>query len=347
MVLMQQTEPPVTGRLDISNHGSPSTGEYRAGLGLTANSPMHLGDRLSANLMTTETGDLASYNLRYELPVGGDGWRLSAAASLADYSLGGDFTSLGASGRARSIRLGAAYPIQRSRAANLKLQLEADHSQLDDRFAAAALELGKRSRGLTATLSGDWLDEIWGGGSTRWDLALRHGTLSLGITSAMLDAPPGPGTAGGFNKTNLALLRQQTLTPAISLLLQLNYQLAGKNLDSSEKLSLGGPLSLPGYANGETSGDSGGQAKLNLRWQMRDDLAVSLFADYARLRLAHTPSPAAPTNSKRLSDTGVSADWMIRGGLSASAILAWAGSEAPNPADNDKPRLWFSVAYGW
>lgn len=128
--------------------------------------------------------------------------------------------------------------------------------------------------------------------------------------------------------------------------MQLNYQLAGKNLDSSEKFSLDGPLSLPGYANGEASGDSGGQAKLNLRWQMRDDLAVSLFADYARLRLAHTPSPAAPTNRKRLSDAGISADWMIRGGLSASAILAWAGNETPNPTDNDKPRLWFSVAYG-
>lgn len=100
---MQQFEATLAGRLDISNHGSPSTGEYRAGLSLTANSPMHLGDRLSANLMTTETGDLASYNLRYELPVGGDGWHLSA------------------SGQARSIRLDAAYPLLRSRAANLKL----------------------------------------------------------------------------------------------------------------------------------------------------------------------------------------------------------------------------------
>lgn len=53
------------------------------------------------------------------------------------------------------------------------------------------------------------MDEIWGGGSTRWDIALRHGTLSLKPTSAMLDAlPAGPDTAGGFNKNNLALLRQ-------------------------------------------------------------------------------------------------------------------------------------------
>jgi len=347
IVLSQTVEALLAGRLDISNHGSPSTGERRAGLSLIGNSPWHLGDRLSANLMATETGDLSSYNLRYELPVGGDGWRLSAAASLAEYTLGGNFASLGASGEAKSLRLGAAYPIRRSRASNIRLQIEADHSQLDDRIGSADLNLGKRSRGLTATLSGDWLDETWGGGSNRADLVLRHGTLSLGPTSALLDAPPaGPDTAGGFNKANLTLMRQQTLTPKTSLLLHLNYQLAGKNLDSSEKLSLGGPLTLPGYANGEASGDSGGQAKLSLRWQMNNELAVSAFADYARVRLAHNPMPAV-ANNKRLSDAGINVDWNIVGGLTASGILAWAGSEAPNPTDNDKPRLWFSLGWGW
>lgn len=348
IVLAQTVEAMVIGRLDASNHGSPSTGEKRVGLSLIGNSPMNLGDRLSANVMATETGDLSSYNLRYELPVGGDGWRLSAAASLAEYSLGGNFSSLDASGQAKSLRFGAAYPFLRSRASNLKLQIEADHSQLDDRIGSVDMNLGKRSRGMTATLSGDWMDEIWSGGSSRADLALRHGVLSLGTTSAMLDASPaGPETAGGFNKANLTLMRQQTINPKVSLLLQLNYQLAGKNLDSSEKLSLGGPLTLPGYANGEASGDSGGQAKLNLRWQMRNDLAVSLFTDYAKLRLAHTPLPAATPNHKRLSDIGVNVDWNVAGGLTASAILAWAGNEAPNPTDNDKPRLWFSLAYGW
>jgi hemolysin activation/secretion protein len=347
IVLAQTMEAAVIGRLDVSNHGSPSTGEKRVGLSLNANSPMNLGDRLSANVMSTETGNLSSYNLRYELPVGGDGWRLTAAASLAEYSLGGNFASLNASGQAKSIRMGAAYPFLRSRASNLNFQIDADHIHLNDRIASADLDLGKRSRGLTTTLSGDWLDEVWGG-SSRIDLAWRHGVLSLGPTSAVLDAfPAGPGTAGGFNKANLTLMRQQAIHPKVSLQMQLNYQLTDKNLDSSEKLSLGGPLTLPGYANGEASGDSGGQAKLNLRWQIYNDLAVGVFADYARLRLAHTPLSTAASNHKRLSDSGVNVDWNVFGGLTASAILAWAGKEAPNPTDNDRPRLWFSMAYTW
>jgi hemolysin activation/secretion protein len=348
VVLAQQPEAPVTGRVEINNHGSPSTGEKRLSVNLNANSAFNLGERITFGAMTTDTGKLTSYNLRGEFPIGGDGWRLTAGASRAEYSLGGAFASLKASGTADSLRLGVAYPLIRSRATNLKFQIEADENRLTDKFQAAGIEMDKKSRGITATLSGDWLDEFMGGGSTRAELALRGGHLNLGADATAQDAPPaGPDTKGSFSKTNITLARQQMISSQISLQMQLNYQLADKNLDSSEKLNLGGPLTLPGYANGEASGDSGGQAKLNLRWQIYNDLAVGVFADYARLRLAHTPLSTAASNHKRLSDSGINVDWNVFGGLTASAILAWAGKEAPGPTDNDRPRLWFSMAYTW
>ncbi len=348
VVLAQQTEALVTGRLDANNHGSPSTGDKRFSLNLNANSPFNLGERITGSVLTTDTGKLTSYNLRGELPVGGDGWRLSAGASRAEYSLGGSFAALLASGQADSWRIGAAYPLIRSRAANLKIQLEADQSKLVDTFRAAGTQTEKQSIGLTATVSGDWLDNFMGGGSTRADLALRSGRLSLDSAAAALDTPPaGSGTAGRFNKATLTAQRQQSITPELSLQLQITWQLAGKNLDSSEKLSLGGPATLPGYANGEASGDSGGLTKLALRWQALPELALTVFANHASLQLAHSPLPAVTRNTKRLTDTGLSVDWMIGKGFTASAILAWAGTETPNPADNDKPRLWFSLGYAW
>jgi hemolysin activation/secretion protein len=348
VVLAQQTEALVSGRLEVNNHGSPSTGEKRFSANLNANSPLHLGERLTASALTTDSGKLTSYNLRYELPVGGDGWRLSAGASRAEYSLGGAFTALQASGQADSWRLGAAYPLLRSRAANFKLQLEADESALVDKFLAAGTRTEKKSRGLTASASGDWLDEFIGGGSTRADLAVRSGHLSLDPVAAALDAPPaGPGTAGRFSKTTLNAQRQQNLNAALSLQLQLSWQLAGKNLDSSEKLSVGGPTTLPGYANGEASGDSGTLVKLALRWQALPELALSVFADYAQLRLAHDALPAVTRNTKRLTDSGLGADWSLGKGVVASALLAWADKEVPNPADNDKPRLWFGLGWAW
>ena len=196
--------------------------------------------------------------------------------------------------------------------------------------------------------SGDWLDEFMGGGSTSATLALRAGKLSLDPAAAALDAPPvGLGTAGRFNKTTLSAQRQQTLNQKLSLQLQLIWQIAGKNLDSSEKISLGGPATLPGYAYGEASGDSGALIKLALRWQALPELGLTAFTDYARLRFAHDPLPGVTNNHKRMTDAGLGADWLIGKGFTASAILAWAGKEIPNPADNDKPRLWFNLGYAW
>ena len=354
IVLTQTPEALLGGRLETNNHGSPSTGGRRVGLALTGNSPFNMGERINANLLATTSGNLASYSLRYELPVGGDGLRFTGSASLAEYSLGGSLAPLGGSGQARSVRVGAIYPYLRSRAANLKAQVEIDESKLLNRMHAANSENATSSHGLTATLSGDWLDELAGGGSNRAEFVLRHGSLLLDPVKALdasAQAPTqptiNPGTAGGFNKATLSASRQQTVNAQLSAQLQLSYQLAGKNLDSSEKLSLGGPTNMPGYANGEASGDAGGQAKLNLRWQMRNDLALTVFAEYARLTLTHTPLTTATTNHKRMSDAGLNLDWTIPGGFSASAILAWAGKDRPNPLDNAKPRFWLSLAYAW
>ena len=348
VVLIQQPEDLITGRLAADNHGLPSTGEKRFGLTLNANSPLNLGERVAFNVLTTENHGINSYYLRGDLPVGGDGWRLIASASRVEYSLGGAFSGLQASGTAEPFRVGASYPLIRSRASNVRVQVEADQSRLVDRYRSTNIELDKKSRGLTAILSGDWLDELIGGGSTRVDLALRAGQLNLGTTAAANDAPPiGPGTAGRFSKATLTVQRQQTVTRGVGLQFQLTGQQASKNLDSSEKFMLGGPTTLPGYAAGEAIGDRGVYAKLGVRWQAMPVLALTAFVDYARLRFAHDPLPTATTNHKRLTDVGISADWMLGKNFSANAILAWAGKEAPSPADNDKPWFWLALAYAW
>ena len=348
VVLALQPDEPVSARFDVNNHGSPSTGEKRFSLNLNANSLLNLGERLTASVLTTDTGNLTSYNVRGELPLGGAGWRFSAGASRAEYSLGGAFASLQASGQADSIRVGAAYPFIRSRATNLKLLVEADHTTLADTFRASNTAVNKKSHGFTVTTSGDWLDAFMGGGANRADLILRAAQLRLDPTSAAADArPAGLGTAGSFSKATLIAQRQQALGMEFSLQAQLTWQMAGKNLDSSEKLSLGGPQTMPGYANGEAVGDSGRLFKLALRWQALPELALSAFTDYGKLRLADEPLRTTTKNTKRMTDWGVAADWLIGKGFNASAILAWAGKETANPADNDKPRFWLSAGYAW
>ena len=348
VVLAQQPDELISGRVEANNHGSPSTGARRLGLTLNTNSLFNQGESISLIALTSENGGLISYNLRGELPVGGDGWRLTAGASRTQYSLGGAFASLKASGIADSIRIGAAYPILRSRAANLRAQLETDQSKLVDKFQTAGVQFDKQSQGITVTLSGDAMDDWMGGGSSRADLILRSGYIGLGTTAAANDAPPnGPGAAGRFNKINLTAQRQQTLSKGMSLQTQLTWQFANKNLDSSEKLGLGGPNTLPGYANGEAVGDSGMYIKLGVSWQALQELVLTAFADYAKVKLGHDPLPSVTKNTKQLSDFGISVDWVLGKHLNSRVIVAWAGHEAPNPNDNAKPRVWLNIAYAW
>lgn len=347
IVIAQKPDVPFNGRLEVSNHGSASTGEKRIGLNLISNSAFHQGERLTVSLLTTDTINLRSYNVSYDHPLGGKGLRLAATISRAEYNLGANFAALKGSGTSDSLRLGLGYPIIRSRTTNLRVQVEADRAKLNDQLQALGSDFNKGSRGLTFSTSFDTLDELGGGGSNRAEIKVKAGIISLSAGAAA------PETDGSFNKTSLSLSRQQTVSKSLSANFQLSHQLASKNLDSSEKFGAGGPSSMPGYANGVGSGDVGNLLRLNLRWQANPDLGLSLFVDQAHLRLSHSPAPTlVGSNYKILKDYGATADWNIGKGLSLNALLGWVGvidESTPIVAGSDyfRPRLWLSLAWGW
>lgn len=348
VILIQEPAPLFTGRVEIDNYGMPATGEKRLSINAALNSPLHIGDRLSGNIVASDTGHLHTYGMRYELPISSDGWRVHIAKSRAVYSLGGAFTALNASGTADSWRGGISYPWLRSRTANLDLQLEADYSDLQDHLGAAGLNLNKKSHGITFSPSGDWQDKILGGGSNQLGLGLRYGQLNLGADAKLLDiAPAGPDTDGSFSKLTLNLFRRQTISKTVGLSFQWKQQFASTNLDSSEKLSIGGAQTLMAYPSGQSTGDEGGVGKIELRWQARDNLSLGAFAEYARLKLLHKPVAGSTTNHANFRDVGLALNWTVLPKIDFAASVAWAGNQAPNPADNDRPRIWADLGYNW
>jgi hemolysin activation/secretion protein len=223
-------------------------------------------------------------------------------------------------------------------------KLDAAHNDLQDNFKASDQYLDKFSNVITAGANLDWLDEWLGGGSNRAEVALTAGKLKLGVAALAQDTNA---TDGRYGKALITLQRDQTITTSVMLQAQALHQIALKNLDSSEKFSIGGPTTLPGYASGEASGDEGTLLKLKLSWRVRNDTALGLFADYAHIDQAHDPLAGAVNNKRHFSDGGLSLDWQGAQGLTASMLVAWAGSEKPNPADNDRPRFWANVGYNW
>ena len=341
VVLNLTVESQLTGRLEANNHGAPSTGENRVVLTVFGNSLFNRGERITMNVLNSDTNGLQAYTLRGDIPLGGDGWRASVTSSRATYALGGAFASQRLNGVADSQRLGLSYPIIRSNSKSLRVQLEADQSALNDNYLAVGRFPAKKSSGQTLTTSAEWIDTWGGGGANRLDLALRSGQL---ILNAAATADDGYNTRGEFSKLVLNATRQQNLGKDVNLQVALNAQEAGKNLDSSEKLSLGGPLTLPGYGNGEAVADSGYWLRLGTRWQVQSSLTLSAMTNWAQLRLAKQAlANASVNNTRELADFALGADWVLLKNLNASALVAWPLLKANVIEDNNKVRLWLSL----
>ena len=273
-----------------------------------------------------------------QLPVGGDGLRLGAAYSNTDYRIGKDFTVLEASGDARVATLNASYPFVRSLAFNLAGQLAYDAKRLEDRVGATDTVTAKRNDGITAGLSGNWLDSA-GNALNSFSLAAVAGRLRIDSPAAQLADDAGPRARGSFNKLGYAISRLQRFGGSLSGFVSLTGQQAGKNLDSSEKFLLGGPNGVRAYPQGEAAGDDGFVFTAELRYRVPqapvDSLELVALLDHGESRINHS-SFAPGANTRKLSGAGIGINVASGSGWLLRSVWSWrTGNE---PATSDTPR---------
>ncbi|MBC7610296.1 MAG: ShlB/FhaC/HecB family hemolysin secretion/activation protein, partial [Polaromonas sp.] len=253
--------------IDFDNYGSVYTGEHRVSASVSVNSPMGRGDlfKFSGNLSTN--GGVAFVRAAYQSPVGGTGLKLGAAISALKYKLGTTaFEPLKASGDASVYSLFALYPVVRSRNFNTFAQANYDRRYFHDVQETIAVNNYKHSDVITLGAVGDSRDQIATGGINNFSLGLTAGKIAIEtpIQLAADQAATGRKTNGGFGKLSYGLGRQQLLWSKadntqnrLVVYVSLQGQRATKNLDNSEKFSLGGASGVRGYAAGEATGDSG------------------------------------------------------------------------------------------
>ena len=331
------------GNLSLDDFGNRFSGAWRAGAQLNVNSPLGLGDVLTLRASQSDA-QFRYARLAYQLPAGGRGLQLGGAWSAMRYRLGQDFAVLLAHGSAEIGSAYALYPLQRRRDTNLNLQANLDHKHLVDRTDSTEAMSDKTITLLTLGISGDQSDGVAGGGATSWSLAYTGGNLRLDPLSARFDAA-GQRAGGGYNKWTLLLGRQQRLGGLArwSVSGQASVQLAGKNLDTSEKFSLGGVQGVRAYPQGEAACDDALLASLALNYAPGAAWQLSGFVDGAAGRLNHTPIPAATNNRQTLSGGGLGVNYTQPGGLSVAATLAWRSGRAPLSDRDRAPRLWMSL----
>lgn len=336
-----QPGPLLSGSIDADNYGNRFTGEYRLGGTLNVNSPLGLGDRLSVRAMGSDE-DQQYGRIAYQLPIGPWSTQVGVAYSDMDYELAKNFDELKAHGNARITSLFASQPLVRSRDFSLYAQLQFDDKRLKDDIDLFDSKSDKRSRVVIATLNGNSRDDLFGGGVNSFALAWSQGSLNIdgALNQAIDDLTAG--TQGRFHKLNPSLVRLQRLTDRFSLYTQLQGQWADGNLDSSEKISLGGAYGVRAYPQGEASGDQGWLANLELRYALTDAWQLSTFADHGQVRL-NKDTWSDGENHRSLSAAGVGASWAVHG-WQVNAVAAWKiGNDDPQSDVDRSPRLWAQV----
>jgi len=345
LVVTVERVAPVSIDAGYDNHGSLFTGEHRARLNARIDSPFRFGDQIQIRAASS-TENLWLGSIAYSLPLGTSGRRLSLSHSRTAYELGGDFSSLEASGTADTTSAGMSFVLRRSSIANASLSLTLERKALRDQLGAINSDERKSSRNLGVVVQ---FDRQGAGGVTYGSVGIVPGELRLNGEVAVLDAASGRKAGGGFVKWNLDIARLQPIADTgITIFGRLAVQRADQNLDSSEKFSLGGPYAVRAYPTGEGSGDEGTLAQLELR-TVAGSFSPFVFIDAARSKLnANIESLLAPpfVNTRSIIGAGVGTRFN-RGPLAADGVLAWRVKGGAPLAENKDPapRVWVTLSY--
>ncbi|MES2512227.1 MAG: ShlB/FhaC/HecB family hemolysin secretion/activation protein [Pseudomonadota bacterium] len=313
---------PYNGSVVMDNYGSRYTGEYRLGGNFNLASPLGRGDQLSFSALTSGSG-LNFGRLAYQVPVGSNGLRVGAAYFDTRYKLGQEFASLLANGTARSTSIFAAYPFMRSQMRNLSGTAAIEKKDLNDRVDATGTQTGKKISVTTLGLSGNMQDALWGGGISSFDLGFELGKLAIQSPTALAIDNASARTNGSYSRVAYSLNRLQRLGNSTLLAASFSGQFAGKNLDSSEKISLGGLNGVRAQPQGEASGDEGFKGSLELRQALTPNIQGTLFYDFGSItRINKTPFGAPAASSRNLSGAGIGVNATF-GKVLVRSALAW------------------------
>lgn len=317
--------PLVTGNVDYANSGVNTVGEHQFGATVAINNPSSIGDVITARL---QGGSGSVYGrLSYELPITAR-LRWGVAGSGMYYVLGNQFKSLDADGDAWVGGTYAKYTLARGAKKNLYTQWGFDTRRYHN-VAQRHVQSDKTVTVGYVGLQGDYRSEGGGNpdlvGYSSASFYLSVGDLDLGrqfdyVQNEATDKL-GARTQGAYQKFSLSMSHLQRLPSGLSLYGNFEGQLSTKNLDSSEKFSLGGPRGVRAYPVNEGLSDEGYLLNMELRYDLPSEWTRSWmpgnwqvvgFVDHGGVKAHNQPWLGSGTgpNKYSLSGGGFGLNWV-------------------------------------
>ena len=339
----------VNGSVSYSNTGSKSTGSHQVALSGFINSPFGLGDQITSQFMKTKGIDYGK--ISYTFPLGFSGFRTGFNISKMKYDV---IDGTDSDGTSSSIGITTSYPIIRARDKNINLNLNFDSKSYRNNTDGLVVS-DKTNRVLSSAVSASFFDNY---GVSQFDTTLSLGKINLSkVASDLSTDQSSANTQGSYKKLVITASRYQSLTDSLLLNLNGTMQFANKNLDSSEKLSLGGAYGVRAYPSNEASGDEGWLINAEITKTLPNNFSTSIFYDIGKIKQHHKTytnwqGSSTADNSYLLKGIGTSVSY-IKGKFSAKATLAWKHGKNPdalangNDSDNTNkdPRFWIQLSY--
>jgi hemolysin activation/secretion protein len=318
----------VNGSVTLDNHGNHYTGEARVSSRINIANSFFLGDSL--DLSAAYAGPGFHYGrLAWQTPVGGHGVQVGVAGAVMGDTLGQEAASLQASGRASDFTLYALQPLVRSRTLNVQAQGAWDIKRFDDTVLGSTST--KQVQVLSLGLSGS-APVLWG--------ATSQGSVTL--TLGRLQNGYGDPTNGDYAKISFQGEYQQPVGRTTAITVKVSGQGAGKNLDTSEKIALGGPQGVRAYGVGEGAADDALLARTELRRTWADNsLQTKVFVDAAKGIPAHTALPGNSAHIRNLAGAGLGLDVkLLPYDVLFQTAIAWRMVGLASTHLDRSPRLW-------
>ena len=233
------------------------------------------------------------------------------------------------------------HPVIRSRNNNLFVQGSFDVRRFDDKVASIDLTSRKSVTSyFTFGAVGDFRDTLGGGGISNYSANVIGGRLRFRTDADVAVDEANYRSAGSYAKLSLTAARLQSLPNKDFLYFSALAQLASKDLDSSEKQSLGGPSGVRGYPAPDTPSDSA----VILGWEYRKPLAIqaypgdwvlAVFGDYAVGRQHESPLAIDTDNVRHLQSHGIG---LTFGNYSGLLVKGWVAVRGSTKAQSDDSR---------
>ena len=326
-------KPLLTGVLMADNTGARSTGRDKQTLVLNLASPFGFGDNINLTGLHAKGVDYAS--LAYSLPVGGKGLQLGFNSSWLEYNVilkDEAIAEIKPRGRSSVFGVDATYPLFTGKRGALNLEANYDtksfvnQSFRDEKFFDTS---NYKVNLVSVVLSGNYSDNFLAGAVSNSALNVANGKVDMGGSyndfageSHKQNDYDTVNTQGRFNRVRWTFNRNQFLSDTWVLSFDATRQWAGRNLDASERLYLGGINGVRAYPTSEGAGSEGYLMKLELRKFLPYNFSASVFIDDGKVK-QHVNSMRNDGDGSLLQvDNGEPAEYHLRG---YGATLQWNG----------------------